>query len=289
MSAGELLRKLAEMFEGKVLWTVLPLVPFVIAEQLRPAGVRPAWRDYLSNVIISLSTAVLMIPFGLAAGRVAQLLRARLPWAPLGFSFDAVGRVPVVGPALELLVMVAVPLFLHDLWFYWAHRISHKVPLLWELHKLHHSDQRMNWSTFARDQFTQAIWTAFFPVLTLGLVVDLDLRQAGRAALYANMFFIPWTMFCHSAVRVCLPRLDRVLVTPQVHRLHHSADPAHQDTNFADVLPLFDMLFGTYRAPRPGEFPATGLAGGAKPPTPWAAQWAPFAALIRRRRRGCSS
>ena len=46
-----------------------------------------------------------------------------------------------------------VPLLLHDAWFYWAHRIEHRVPLLWEFHKLHHSDELMNASTFARDKF----------------------------------------------------------------------------------------------------------------------------------------
>lgn len=289
MSAGELLlRKMLRMSGGTLIWTVLPLVPFMVAEQLRPVGVRPAWRDYLSNLTISLSTSVLMVPFGLAAGLLAQQLRAHLPWAPFELSFDTIARVPVAGPALQVAAMVAVPLFLHDLWFYWAHRLSHAVPFLWEFHKLHHSDAHMNCSTFARDQFIQAIWTAFFPILTLGLLVDLDLRQAGRAALYSNMFFVPWSMFCHSAIRVCLPGLDRLLVTPQVHRLHHSAEPAHQNTNFADVLPLFDRLFGTYRAPRPGEFPATGLGGDPGPGTAWAAQWGAFGDLIRRRRRRCT-
>ena len=290
MSAAEpLLRKIVGMSWGALAWTVLPLIPFVVAEQLRPAGARTGWQDYLANVAISLSTSVLVIPFGVAAGWLGQQLRTHLPWTPLAFSFDTIGRVAVAGPALRLVAMVCVPLFLHDLWFYWAHRIAHRVPFLWEMHKLHHSDRRMNCSTFARDQFGQAIWTAFFPILTLGLLIDLDLRQAGQAALYSNMFFIPWTMFCHSAIRVCLPGLDRVLVTPQVHRLHHSADPAHHDTNFADVLPIFDLLFGTYRAPRVGEFPPTGLPDDPPPRTLWAAQWAPFRAVVTRRRRRCTS
>jgi sterol desaturase/sphingolipid hydroxylase (fatty acid hydroxylase superfamily) len=267
------------LFPAVFVWTVLPLLPFVILEQLRPAGARPRWRDYVLNVLISLSTSVMMVPVGVAAGLASRGLRAHLPWTPLAFSFDRIARLPVGGRALELLAMVLVPLLLHDLWFYWAHRIEHRVGFLWELHKLHHSDDRMNCSTFARDQLGQAVWTAFFPLFTLGLLVDLDLRQAGQAAYYSNVFFVGWTMFCHSAVRVRLPWLDAVLVTPQVHRLHHSADPAHHNTNFADVLPIFDILFGTYRRPRRDEFPATGLSGVPAPRSPWGAQLGPLIAL----------
>jgi len=67
-----------------------------------------------------------------------------------------------------------------------------------------------------------------------------------------------------------------------VHRLHHSAERA--DTNFADVLPIFDILFGTYRRPRPDEFPATGLAGAPAPRSLWAAQLAPLVRASARRR-----
>jgi len=276
--AAELSRGLKALFPWVFVWTVLPLIPFILLEQVRPAGDRPRWRDYALNILISLSTSVLMWPVGVAAGFVSRALRGHLPWKPLAFSFARIGHVPWLGRVLEPLAMVLVPLFLHDLWFYWAHRLEHKVPFLWELHKLHHSDERMNCSTFGRNQFGQEIWTAFFSMFTLGLLVDLDLREAGRAAYLSNAFFMGWTMFCHSAIRVRLPWLDAVLVTPQVHRLHHSADPAHHDTNFADVLPIFDILFGSYRRPGPAEFPATGLPDVPAPRSLWAAQVPPLAA-----------
>ena len=95
--------------------------------------------------------------------------------------------------------MIFVPLFLHDFWFYWSHRIEHKVPVLWAFHRLHHSDERMNTSTWARDHFLQNAWRAFFSVFTLGMIVDLDLTEAGKAALYSNMFLgwaIPVLSLC---------------------------------------------------------------------------------------------
>src|SRR5258708_31312097 len=88
---------------------------------------------------------------------------------------------------LEILAMISAPLFIHDFWVYWPHRIEHKVPILWEFHKSHHSDERMNTSTWARDHFFQESWCAFFSVFTLGLIIDLHLAEAGKAALYPTM------------------------------------------------------------------------------------------------------
>jgi sterol desaturase/sphingolipid hydroxylase (fatty acid hydroxylase superfamily) len=247
------------MFPGFLYWAVLPLVPFIIAEQLRPVGEAPQWRDYGLNVLVSLSTACLSLPLGIAAGIWSSQLRHTLPWKPISFSFHTIGALPIVGPGLEVLALIFCPLFLHDCWFYWSHRIEHKVPILWEFHKIHHSDEKMNVSTWARDHFLQEGWRAFFSVFTLGMIIDLHPAEAGKAALYSTMFLIGLSMFYHSAIRVQLPWLDRILVTPQVHRIHHSVSVEHHNRNFADALPIFDIVFGTYHPPVPEEFPATGL------------------------------
>lgn len=199
-----------------------------------------------------------------------------LPWKPISFSFQTIGAVLAVGPALEGMAMIFVPLFLHNLWYYWSHRLEHKVPVLWAFHKIHYSDERMNTTTWARDHFLQEGWHAFFSVFsvfTLGLIVDLSLAEAGKAALHSEMFPVGLSMFYHSAIRVQLPWLDRVLVTPQVHRIHHSVGPEHYNTNFADALPIFDMLFGTYRGPAKDEFPS--------PRSFWSVQFGPLWAVVK--------
>ena len=94
--------------------------------------------------------------------------------------------------------MITVPLTLHDTWFYWAHRLEHRVPLLWEFHKIHHSDENMNASTYERDHFLQTAFRGFFSVFTLGLIFDLDLREAGQAAFYSSVVLSVWSMFYHS-------------------------------------------------------------------------------------------
>ena len=275
-----LLVSIRGMWPGLLIWGLLPLIPFMVLEQIRPVGPAPRMRDYGMNVLIGLSTAYLSLPLGLAAGLWSGSLRRMLPWKPLSITFNSIAAVPIVGSELEMLAMIFVPLLLHDLWFYWVHRIEHKVPFFWMLHRIHHSDECMNTSTYARDHFLQdGLLRAFFPVFTLGLFVDLDLTQAGKAAFYSSIFLVILSMFYHSAIRVRVPWLDRILVTPQVHRIHHSTDPKHYNRNFADALPIFDILFGTYHRPGRDEFPSTGL--GPQFPAPrsiWAAQLSPVRA-----------
>jgi sterol desaturase/sphingolipid hydroxylase (fatty acid hydroxylase superfamily) len=269
-------------FPGVVYWLLLPLIPFIAAEQLRPVGKAPKFRDYWLNILISLSTAYMSLPLGIAAGLWSGKLRPLLPWKPFSFSFHLLGAVPLIGPGLEALAMVLIPLFIHDCWFYWSHRIEHKVPLLWEFHKIHHSDELMNTTTWARDHFLQEGWRAFFRIFTLGLFIDLTMREAGQAAMYSTMFLVGLSMFYHSAIRIQLPWLDYILVTPQVHRIHHSVRAEHHNRNFADVLPIFDLVFRTFERPKREEFPATGL--GSESPVPrslFAAQFGPVIAAFR--------
>ena len=278
-----LLTSARNMLPGMLIWFVLPLLPFMVAEQLRPVGEAPRWRDYGMNILIALSSAYLALPLGLLGGLCGTQVRQWLPWKPLAIPFDSIGALPTVGPALEILALIVARLLLHDFWFYWVHRIEHRVPLLWAFHRLHHTDERMNTATYSRDHFLQnGLIRTFFPVFTLGLFVDLSLSQAGKMAFYSTMFLVLLSMFYHSAIRISLPGLDRILVTPQVHRIHHSTDPQHYNRNFADALPVFDILFGTYHRPARDEFPATGL--GPAYPAPrsiWSAQFGPLAEAAR--------
>ena len=156
-----LITSIKGMFPGFLIWTVLPMIPFIIAEQRWPVGMAPRLRDYGMNILISLSTAFLSLPLGIAAGLWSGQLRHLLPWKPISFSFHSIGALPVVGPGLEIPAMIFAPLFIHDCWFYWSHRIEHKVLIWWEFHKIHHSDERMNTSTSARDLSSRKVGVRF--------------------------------------------------------------------------------------------------------------------------------
>jgi len=238
------------------------LIPFIVMEQLRPAVRRPRAGDYGFNILISVTAIVVAIPVGVFAGIASAWIGHHLPWHRLAFPFLDSQAGGLLGGIAEVLSLIFVPLLIHDCWFYWSHRLEHKIGPLWEFHKLHHGDRAMNCTAFARDHFLQNTWRAFFSIFTAGLIFDLPAIDAGRAAAYSGLFFMCLSMFYHSAIRVELPYLDRVFVTPQVHRIHHSLDSRHFNRNFADIFPLFDIVFGTFQKPQPGQFEETGLPDG---------------------------
>ena len=88
-------------FPGLLYWLVFPVVPFIIAEQLRPVATAPKLRDYWANLLISVSTAYLSLPLGISAALLSSKLHHLLPWKPLSWSFHNIAAVPVVGRGLE--------------------------------------------------------------------------------------------------------------------------------------------------------------------------------------------
>ena len=144
-------------------------------------------------------------------------------------------------PWLALLVSVV----LLDLAIYLQHVLVHAVPTLWRLHRMHHADLEFDVTTGLR----------FHP---LEILLSMALKFAAIAALGApplavlvfEVLLNATALFNHG--NVSLPRgLDRVLrwvmVTPDMHRVHHSVDPAETNSNFGFNLPWWDRLLGTYR------------------------------------------
>ena len=132
-----------------------------------------------------------------------------------------------------------------DLAIYLQHVMFHAVPALWRLHRMHHADQEFDVTTGVR----------FHPVeVLLSMVLKfVVIVAAGAPALAVLLFEIALnatSMFSHSNVSIPL-WLDRVLrwivVTPDMHRVHHSVVVRETNSNFGFNLPWWDRLFGTYR------------------------------------------
>jgi sterol desaturase/sphingolipid hydroxylase (fatty acid hydroxylase superfamily) len=133
-----------------------------------------------------------------------------------------------------------------DLVVYLQHVLLHAVPVLWRLHRMHHADLEFDVTTGLR----------FHPVeialsMTIKLSVVALLGAPAAAVLVFEALLNATSMFNHSNVRMPL-RLDRVLrwlvVTPDMHRVHHSIHPDETNSNFGFNLPWWDRLLGTYRA-----------------------------------------
>lgn len=150
-------------------------------------------------------------------------------------------------------------LLIFDFFSYWLHRLEHTLPPLWEVHKLHHEDEHLNVTTTNRHHPLEAFLKTAVVLLPMSLFIDIPLDTAIFGISLSAL--IP--AFSHMNLRINLGPLTPLIVGPQLHRLHHSQQREHHNKNFANIFPLWDLLFGTYQAPAHNEFPATGLASNA--------------------------
>ena len=133
-----------------------------------------------------------------------------------------------------------------DLAIYLQHLMFHAVPLFWRLHRVHHADLDFDVTTGARFHPVEIVLS-----MLIKFAVILALGPPALAVLLFEVLLNATSMFNHGNVR--LPaRVDRVLrwlvVTPDMHRVHHSVDPRETNSNFGFNVPWWDRLFGTYRA-----------------------------------------
>lgn len=168
---------------------------------------------------------------------------------------------------------IVVGLLLFDAWMYLWHRANHQLGLLWRFHRLHHQDEAMDVTTTVR----------FHPVeimlSTLARLVVMPLLglTIGELVIYEMVMF-PVILLHHSNIRFP-ERIDRVLrvliVTPAVHRIHHSVDRIETDSNYGSILAVWDRLGRTFRL-RDDQRPVVfGLTGENHPAEGKAAQrWA---------------
>ena len=176
------------------------------------------------------------------------LVRLLLPVLPVGLAVAAGERGWGLLSYLTLPVWAKILLavLLLDLIIYWQHRLFHSLPLLWRLHRLHHTDLDLDVSTGNR----------FHP---LEILISTGVKLAAVALLGAPVSAViifevllnGVAQFNHG--NICLPAaLDRwlrlLIVTPDMHRVHHSVVPRETDSNFGFNLPWWDRLGGTYRA-----------------------------------------
>jgi sterol desaturase/sphingolipid hydroxylase (fatty acid hydroxylase superfamily) len=139
----------------------------------------------------------------------------------------------------------ALALLLLDFWMYLWHRANHVIHFLWRFHRTHHSEPDMDVSTGIRFHPGEILLSG---IVRLAVIPILGI-QLWHLALYESILY-PVVMLHHSNVR--LPRwldygLLAVVVTPAMHRVHHSRWRPETDSNYGSVLPYWDRLFRTFR------------------------------------------
>ena len=141
---------------------------------------------------------------------------------------------------LEFVVSILVL----DFFIYVQHYALHRIPLLWRVHRTHHTDQDYDFTTGVRFHPIEAVIAA-----GVGLGGILVVGASPAAVLVSQLLATAFSFLEHANVRVpnSLDRVVRlIVVTPDMHRIHHSQAPGESRSNFSNVFSCWDRLFGTY-------------------------------------------
>ena len=210
-----------------VLWSLEGFLPFFHEFNERGKRYPHAGRNLAVGAFNALVMGALfsgMVVFAAARARGAGLLpRLGLsPWAE-----------------------AALAILLFDAWMYLWHRLNHVIPFLWRFHRVHHSDPRMDVTSGVRFHPGEIALSFMARVL----VVPLLGMSLWQLALYESIL-LPVILFHHS--NVAIPgRVDAVLrlviVSPNMHRVHHSDRQLETDSNYASIFSWWDRFLGSYR------------------------------------------
>jgi sterol desaturase/sphingolipid hydroxylase (fatty acid hydroxylase superfamily) len=200
-------------------------------------GRRPRWSNNLAIFVIDALAVRLLIPIA-AVG--AAVLASDRGWGLLNV-------LPLPGWLSAIVGFVLL-----DFIIYLQHVVFHYVPVLWRLHRMHHADLDIDVTTGVRFHPVEILLS-----MLIKIAVVIALGIPAIAVLIFEIALNATSMFNHSNVALP-PPLERIVrwlvVTPQMHQVHHSIERIETNSNFGFNLPWWDRLFGTYRAaPAAGE------------------------------------
>ncbi|BDX04757.1 sterol desaturase family protein [Planctobacterium marinum] len=147
----------------------------------------------------------------------------------------------------SILVLWVVAFVFYDLGYYWVHRISHRMHLMWGSHVVHHSSEEYNLTTALRQTGSVAVfaWLVFLPLAFAGIPPEVFLACAAL-----NLVYQFWV---HTRHIDKLPNwFEAIFVTPSHHRVHHALNREYIDKNYAGVFIIWDKIFGSFQAEKAG-------------------------------------
>ncbi len=221
-------------------------------------------RYYRSNdAINSLSAGILST----TTGYYTKFLQYSI-WAFV-FSRFALLDIPAAWFDLSLrgVALWVLAALLWDFCYYWNHRLGHEISILWAAHAVHHQSEDYNLSTALRQTSTSFLfsWIFYVPLYLIGFPAEVLITVGA-----ANLIYQFWV---HTQHVDRLGVIDRILVTPSNHRVHHAQNERYIDKNYGGILILWDRMFGTF-AEESREEPV--VFGVRKPLENWNPLWANF-------------
>jgi sterol desaturase/sphingolipid hydroxylase (fatty acid hydroxylase superfamily) len=151
---------------------------------------------------------------------------------------------PNLSQSSSVLIFI-VSLILFDFIIYWQHRMFHKIPLLWRLHKVHHSDKSFDVSTGIRFHPLEILLSIAIKFSVVGIF-----GLTPESIIAFEVLLNALALFNHSNVKIPVTLdyyLRKLVVTPDMHRVHHSQIPKETNSNFGFNISLWDRLFGSYQ------------------------------------------
>jgi len=217
--------------------TIELFAPRLERDEMRGAIKSRRWVTNLAMVV--LSSVALRIVFPLAAVGTAL-------WAQT----NGIGLFPMLGLPLWAAGILAFIVLDFAVWL--EHVVSHKWPLLWRIHRMHHADTGFDLTTALRFHPLEIVLSMLWKA-----AIIIALGAPPVAVLVFEVVLNGAAMFNHANIK--LPKavdvvMRKIIVTPDMHRIHHSTDPRETDSNYGFNLAIWDRLFSTYtQAPRLGD------------------------------------
>jgi len=224
-------------------------------------------RSTLNDLLLVFANTLLytlfLVPLVMSTAHVSQWV-----WLQLHQTFGPVQQ-PLQGSWATFSMTVAI-LLAADLAFYCSHWLAHKVPLLWEFHKVHHSAEVLTPLTVFRRHPVEMIVDGSVSGIMVGVTYGVFDYLSGGTLDTCNLLGVNAGVFVfllvgfnlqHSHIWFSYGRkLNHVFISPALHQIHHSKDPRHFDRNMGNVFAIWDWLFGTLYVPAQREHLAFGLA-----------------------------
>jgi len=235
-----------------ILSTVAYILAGMAALSLLEAGAPLHGRGAWNRKHLGANLALTFLTFLTNAPMNAALVLALAWLEPLG-----VGLLPALGlPPLAATVLAVLGL---DFSFYVFHVTMHKLPVFWRFHRVHHSDPAVDVTTTVRQHPGEGVIRyAFLAVFAIALGAS-----PAAFAIYRTASALA-ALLEHANLRLP-PALDRALsllfTWPNYHKLHHSRDARYTDTNYSNLVSVWDRLFATFTPSRLGTNVEYGLAG----------------------------
>lgn len=228
---------------------------FLPAEIFHHPSARADFLFWLSRRIFMPLLVLPLVISTYAAGHFAYWVLSSIVGAPS----HPVGP---AGPGM-LVAFTVTMLLAYDLSYYLYHFMQHKIPILWELHKVHHSAQVMIGVTKDRvhpiDELMNHWWDGLIPGLCYGIWLFFALDPVELTVFGINVYalrniILMMDFVRHTHLKLSYGRhLSAILLSPHYHQLHHSIAEKHWDKNFGLGLSIWDRMFGTLVVPEPDE------------------------------------